>query len=325
MKEHIQYFFSNKKYVRFASAVLVLVLAIGMTAYAAYVNQAYKKGVASTTKINTLFSSNYLKLWNSEAGIAKEQQYVVLQADKDTNQVKIQLAIRNYYGENTARVNSHDINYALSIRLSGATTSGNLSSYLVEYSSGSIDVDAPTKTWEKTNCVLTGRKISENIITITMPKDDLGKVSFEITASPENTSYTNGFSLAGIILPVLEGDMRSFQCEGSFIDADTGKMPKDYDAFNYEVSISTGIADITLTWDPEKVEIDPYFLKRIGKTNADIVKNQKYTISYEMDYSEKSNELIQFYRKTKPSGSDTWQSNWDEMNSVISVTGAEKK
>ena len=125
---------------------------------------------------------------------------------------------------------------------------------------------------------------------------------------------TNNQILAAVMFPCTSTATSTFRAEGSFIDKTSG-APKDYDAYNYEVSISGGKANAILTWQTDTVEIDKFFLQKLGKTDAEISTIlQNGSLEFTMDQSDGTGDyLISFYLKDK----DKIPLTWGEMNEII--------
>lgn len=74
-----------------------------------------------------------------------------------------------------------------------------------------------------------------------------------------------------------------------------------YDGFNYGISISSGAADAVLSWNPDVVEIDKFFVEKLEQqdliTSNDLAKGK---LKFTMDQSKGTGDfLISFYIKDK--------------------------
>ncbi len=305
--------------------LIALIVLIGMTAvagrsYAAYISQDAQRGVARNRDTGRIrFSSNYLQATSTDT---KENQYAnkVIAYSKNTSadvEIPIDIYVYNYIQGSVSLVNDKDITYNMSIKITGGTKK----SYTVKYGNEPLTPtkDGNTYTYMNRNAKLPGRAQNLHHYTVTVYGADLDRAKIIAKADPVDKTYTGNQFLAATISPCTASEVKSFSCEGTFTDATNGN-PEDYDAFNYEVSISGGRANVTLSWDPAKVEIDPYFLKKIGKTKDDIFdSNDGKSIQFEMDQNEGTGEyLIPFYRLTED---DNLPENWKDMNSVIKVSG----
>lgn len=316
------------KRVWIALVALIGMIAVVRGSYAAYISQDAQRGVARNRDTDRIrFSSNLLQA----SSATEEKQYAnkVIAYSKNTadgTELPINIYVYNYLQGSANLVNENDITYNMSIKITGGTKT----EYIVKYEDEQLK---PTKnddnsySYEKNGVKLPGRAQSLHHYTVTVYGADLDKVRIIATAKPTNTSYTGGQFLAATISPCTSSEVKSFSCEGTFTDSSNGK-PKDYDAFNYEVSISGGRANVTLTWDSTKVEIDPYFLEKIGKSkeNISIDNTNTSSLQFEMDQNEGTGDyLITFYRlSNNDSLPDMWTSTSESdytMASIIKVSG----
>lgn len=301
-----------------ALAVVVGLLAVTSGSYAAYNSQDVQRGVARNRDTDAIrFTSNYLKPSSSDS----EENYPgkVIGYSKNTvadATLIIEIYVYNYVVGSNSQVNEKDITYNMSIQLKDGT--GNDSEYRVTDNAGN-QLTADTNRTYKTRSTLVGRTARADHYTVQIPGKDLDKIKIIAKAEPVNKSYTGNKFLAAVIAPCTASTVQSFSCTGAFTDSGNGK-PADYDAFNYEVSISGGQAKVTLSWRSDVVEIDPFFLEKIGKSKTNLTSSGDMTsLTYTMDQTSGTGDyLIPFYRK---STNDTLPVEWTNMKDVISVTG----
>lgn len=124
------------------------------------------------------------------------------------------------------------------------------------------------------------------------------------------TAVPNGNTVANVNSKMLarklftavytEGNANAFSWLAKLSDRG-GKQPKDYHTYNFEVSGTAGKGTVTIGWNKNYVEIDPFFLNnRTTVTSGDYT-----TLTFDVDSSVESYYLIQFYR-TKAAGNETW-------------------
>lgn len=287
--------------------------------YAAYTRQAYQRGIARNRDTETIsFTSNYLQLCTS--GTAENsyiQKNVVYGKDETTaNTVSFDIYVYNYANGNKSLVSQKDITYTMKIEFKD----GDGKNYTVKCDDDNA-VTVKDNVYEVTK-TLTGRAANANQFTISFPGSEIDKMKITASAIPADVTITNNQILAAILVPSTSTSASSFRAEGTFIDKSEG-TPKDYDGFNYEVSISGGKAEATLTWNPDIVEIDKYFLKKIGKQKSDInteTDSGKQTLTFTMDQAKGSGDyLIPFYIKSKDDIPETW----DEMKQIIQFSATQ--
>ena len=173
-------------------------------------------------------------------------------------------------------------------------------------------------TYTEKGVTLKGRMANSSKYTISILGADIDNLKITATAIPTKLSVTNNQILAAIILPCTESKVNVFSYQGTFTDASSDTVPANYDAFNYEVSISSGKADVTLTWDPEAVEIDQYFLKKIGKGG---ISPKAGSVTFEMGQDNGTgNYRIPFYIVSK----SKIAKDWDGMKELIKVHATKK-
>lgn len=304
---------------RRAAALLCLAglfLLIGGS-YAAYTRQAYQRGVARNRDTETVsFSSNFLQRCAngtpSNAYVVKNIVYG--EAQKNETLVSFDIYVYNYSNGNKTLASDKDISYTMKIEFN----EGSGSNYTVQCDSDGV-TSVSNNVYEVTK-TLTGRSGNENKYTVSFPGNEIDRLKITATAIPTNTTITNNQILTAILVPCTSVSMSSFRAEGSFIDKAEGS-PQDFDGFNYEVSISGGEADAVLTWDQSIVEIDQYFLKKLG-SNITTTSEQKSQLTFKMNRSEGTGDyLISFYIKSKEKIPKTW----DEMNQIITFTATQSE
>ena len=297
--------------------IVGLLLMVGGS-YAAYTRQAYQRGVARNRDTNTVnFTSNYMQLCTKET---QENTYAVKNVvygenEKNASTVSFDMYVYNYANGNTSLISQKDITYTMRIAFSdGAGTNYTVQCDKDAAQSVSNNVYEITKT-------LPGRTANENKYTISFPGSEIDTLRITATAVPNDTTMTNNQKLAAIMIPCTSTSTGTFRAEGSFIDKSSGN-PLDYDAFNYEVSISGGKANAVLTWDANTFEIDQFFLQKIGKTVADAANGR---LEFTMDQSDGTGDyLVTFYFKDKSQFSELPGSlTWSEMNKKITFTATQ--
>ena len=199
----------------------------------------------------------------------------------------------------------------MTIRFEGGTQG----SYTVTYGNGQSMTTDQNLTCTASNMTLTGRTPQQHTYSITIPAADLDKVKITATAVPSSVDVTNNQILAAVIVPCTGTSEETFSYKGVFTDASEGS-PRDYDGFNYEVSISGGRATATLAWKNDLVEIDQLFLKKLSDKTLSEGK-----LIFTMDQSAGTSDyLISFYIKNK----NKIPASWPEMNSIITFTAEQQ-
>lgn len=310
--------------------LLAVLCFIGMLSLAGgslsiYMRQAFQRGVARNRNNETVrFTSNYLQACTYNA---KETDYAgrtVLFSEKDKSEesLSIEIDVLNYVSGNENLVSQKDITYTMTISVSAL--SGTLDgTYTAKYENEpEKDINAATP-YEKKQMTLTGRNPRVHKYYVTIPGSALDKVKITATAVPDAPSVTNNQKLAAIIAPCTAAETAEFSYDSTFIDAAENTSPKEYAAFNYLVSISSGKAEATLKWNKDVLEIDSYFLKSLEKAEniSDIIKDGSLTFT--MDQPSGTGEyLIPFYVKDKDKIS---KKTWGDMKSLITFSATQQE
>lgn len=298
-------------------AVLVLagLLTIMSGSYAAYTSQDSQRAVVRNRDGEIVrFTSNYLQncAYGAETG-SYVGRNVFFSKDDEQGTVSIDVEVYNYANGNAGLVSQKDITYTMSIELSNA----NGNDYSVRVDNGESQAFSSENKFTAEKQTLVGRSANSHKYTITFPKSDIDKVKITAIALPENPSVTNNQKLAAIIVPCTGSTTNTFLAEGKFTDVSDNTTPKEYYGFNYEVTISSGKANATLSWNSDLVEIDKYSLEKLGENvNIKHDSNTKTdSVEFEMDQSNGTGDyLIPFYIKDK---SEIEKKSWKDMNSVI--------
>lgn len=301
----------NKKRTAVMGICLVGVLLLVIATYAAYTRQAYQRGTARNRDTEIVsFTSNYLQLYTTgtsgNAYVAKNIVYGTDEKKKDS--VSFDIHVYNYANGNTSLVSQKDITYTMKIEFKNGAGKG----YKVESDKASIPLNNNNVCEIKKTLI--GRTANEDVFTVTFPGNDIDTLQITATAIPDKVALTNNQFLAATLVPCTTASKVTFRAEGIFLDKAEG-TPMQYDGFNYGISISSGAADAVLTWNPDVVEIDKFFVEKLKTknlfTNEDLAKGK---LEFTMDQSNGTgNFLISFYIKDKSKIPD----NWSDMEKMI--------
>lgn len=308
----------NKKRTAVMGICLVGVLLLVIATYAAYTRQAYQRGTARNRDTEIVsFTSNYLQLYTTgTSGNAYVAKNIVYGTDEKKKAfVSFDIHVYNYANGNTSLVSQKDITYTMKIEFKYGAGNG----YKVESDKNSI---TPTNNnVYEIKKTLIGRTANEDVFTVTFPGNDIDTLQITATAIPDKVALTNNQFLAATLVPCTTASKVTFRAEGIFLDKAEGE-PKQYDGFNYGISISSGAADAVLSWNPDVVEIDKFFVEKLEKqklvTSKDLAKGE---LKFTMDQSNGTGDfLISFYIKDKSKIPE----NWSDMEQMIQFTATQK-
>lgn len=315
MMKHFFEWATKQKLALAAACMMVLAVLVGGS-LGAYNRQAFARGVAANTSVETVrFSSNLLQLHKNSDTDPYATRSVVLSKPKEGTDVSFDVMVYNYANENVNLVNQAKITYDFSVEFSG-TGDYTVSTASVDNGAAITASDTSTSSGKKT-CTIPNQTLNASIpyshtYHITIPASELDTLNITIKATPDAASLnaTNQNILAAVITPGTGNATVGFLATGEFV-YDKNSTPKDYDGFNYEVSISSGQATATLTW-PDYLEVDKYFLLKIGVKDDDSETGlkkvlEKHTVTFTMNTEDGTGDyLIPIYIKDKSKVPAAW-------------------
>ena len=208
------------------------------------------------------FSSNYLELYNSDISIFDSYAVPILVSDElaPDDDVTFKLNIANVSKRAPLTPNKNNIEYALDIRVNakaGESYSGKFKVNSREY----------TDSFTLDNNMLNGGIVDRNNCSISMKYSDIDKVEMVIKAIPtvDTQDAVNGKILARkfTFFAYKDNGDDSSGWTASIVEKSNSI---DSSALNYELS-GYGEGNITINWNSDKFEIDPFFVEDIeGET-----------------------------------------------------------
>lgn len=303
-----------KKHCIMIWAVAVSVTLICFVSYAAYTNLNSVKRVVSTQGgKGTAFSSNYLSL-TTRSSSSYDMKRITIGEKAETK--SFNLNICNYVQNNPSVYNEYDITYTLVLTLVDATDGSPITDKDSDasvsggyFSNGVCEITGQT---------LTGKTKSVLSYTITVPKSFINAVNIKAEAVPDDASYsyTNNSKLARIIT-FSEYIENNTSWTGSFSET----TADGYDGFNYIIK-GQGVGTVTLTWDPEMLEISKIFLDNNGIIPTDDADGKK-TFTMQVDSNTGNSRYdIQFY-KTEAGGKNSAYADMNAINGYVEFIFAE--
>lgn len=305
----------GKKRMILMFMALLCVIALAGVSMGAYTRQASMRGVLRNRDTDLVrFTSDYLQnCAMSEKSYARQTISLSKETDPE-KELTLRIYVYNYANGNETLVSEKDITYNMEISFSGGT--GAETAYKVEF--GGQNIKPENGSYKINDQTLVGRTAKQHVYTVKFPAGDLDKLQITAVATPTNPSVTNNQKLAAVIMPCTGSVTNDFSFSGKYTDKSDTTTPPQYGGFNYEVQISSGIAEATLTWKPEYVEIDKYFLVNIGKSPDEISQIlqdenledgtlKEKSITFTMNQADGTGDyLIPFYIKNKDNIPDTW-------------------
>ena len=295
---------TSKNRIMTLTIVMLCLLAIAIGLYksiAAYITVSNMKAVASTNENEDLFNSNYLYGYRS-SGFSLETRSIEFNPPDGQETVTFVLKIFNHNKEDVNIVNPNSVKYNLTIEVHPPN---GVDGYTISNTTrnGSI--------FTHEGATLQGRTANSNSYIITMPSNDLGKVSFVVKAIVDRSGVNAGtdlYALAARLEPCRNASVASPSVEGRLVESGSINY---YAAFNYEVTVGGAESRVKLTWNSNYVEIDPFFAAK----HKYVDNNGKPLNTGELEYNaDVGTEVIQFYRIKGLSE----PSDWDDLGLSVS-------
>lgn len=269
-----------------ALSVVALVTGVYLTA-TAFTANSFLKAVAASNEAENLFASNILTGYTTEPTTEKlDSSRKSLTFSETGEWASFTVEVYNFQQSNRSVYNTKDVTYSLSIEASGTN------SWKVENDT----VDGTT--YEANDKTLSGTGPQTHLYTISFPTDDVGKANFVIKAVAQQPTGTNLWGLARKVVTGTESTVKTNDVSGyvqtpSGAAADENASVKDLDAYNYVITVTGQDTEVTLRWDNNNVELEPYFGENNDATPRDVTPGDN-SVTFRM---EPGSKVVTFYRK----------------------------
>ena len=267
-------------------SVVALVTGVYLTA-TAFTANSFLKAVAASNEAENLFASNILTGYTTEPTTEKlDSSRKSLTFSETGEWASFTVEVYNFQQSNRSVYNTKDVTYSLSIKASGTN------SWKVENET----VDGTT--YEANDKTLSGTGPQTHLYTISFPTDDVGKANFVIKAVAQQPTGTNLWGLARKVVTGTESTVKTNDVSGyvqtpSGAAADENASVKDLDAYNYVITVTGQDTEVTLRWDNNNVELEPYFGENNDATPRDVTPGDN-SVTFRM---EPGSKVVMFYRK----------------------------
>ena len=275
---------------------------------AAYTSLSNAKRTISTVGSKQLFSSNILLEYDNEKN---DIQGKSLSFSTDGS-IVFKVSVCNYAQGDAGKYASENITYKIFFSLidqNGNTVTDQ------KVISGYKWGDKSFSALKEVNDTLNGGTESKNIYNVTVPAADMKKYKIRITAVPDNNRYKP----LGRILYFSE-DIASSEWRISYLSDELKQNAYDLGCIHIKLTGSE-YARLTLTWDSEHVQIDPWFLKDIKNDKNATVGADKRSLTFTAGGNTGKNQYnIAFYRTRPVHGDDSNAETWNDIKSYISLS-----
>lgn len=269
-----------------ALSAVALVTGVYLTA-TAFTANSFLKAVAASNEAENLFASNILTGYTAAPTSGKLDSSRKSLAFSDTGEwVSFTVEVYNFQQSNRSVYNTKDVTYNLTIEASDTNS----------WKVGNDTVDG--KTYEDNGKTLSGTGPQSHSYTISFPRNDVGKANFVIKAVAQQPTGTNLWGLARKVVTGTESTVNTNDVSG-YVQTPSGAAAgentsvKDLDAYNYVITVTGQDTKVTLTWNNNNVELEPYFGENNDATPRDVTPGDK-SVTFHM---EPGSKVVTFYRK----------------------------
>lgn len=273
---------------------------------AAYTSLSNAKRTISTVGSKQLFSSNILLEYEKEDDI--QSKFMSFSKDADST---FKVSVCNYAQDNPEKYASEDINYTIKVSL--LDQNGKIVTDQNVLSQYKRDNTPFSELKDQKDTLSSGRK-SEHVHSITVPAKYMKGYKIKITAVPDKIGYRS----LGRIISFSE-DVSSSEWKIDYLNDELAQNAYDLGCINTRLTGSE-YAVLTLTWDTDHVQIDPWFLEDIKKSTV-YIESGNNSLTFKAGGDSGFNQYdITFYRTNPVHGDDSTPEKWDAIKSYITLT-----
>lgn len=282
---------------------------------AAYTSLSNAKRTISTVGSKQLFSSNLLLEYGDENEI--QGKSMSFSADGDNT---FKVSVCNYAQGDAGKYASENITYNINVSLLDrngvAVTDQNILSQCKWDNTSFSDLTQSLKD------TLTGGIESKNIYSVTVPAAYMQKYKIRITAKPPTNS---SYKPLGRLL-YFSKDTASSEWRISYLSDEQNQEAYELGCIHVKLTGSE-YATLTLTWDTDHVQIDPWFLEDMkNDKNASATvgaDNKSLTFTAGGDTGTNQYDIV-FYRTKPVHRDDSKAETWDNIKSYISLSSEKR-
>lgn len=263
--------------------VLAVVIAVGGTA-AIYTSQVFQRSVVRNRDTEAIrFSSD--KLYRVVTGnlISKKYYYPM-----SSGQKSMSFSVCNFDQSNNTAVNQQILDYDIEFSVKNGTPD-------FEYDvNGAKVVNGGTLNLSGS---LAGGRRSTDTYTVSFSENDYNNVEITVTVTPRDLSLTKNCVLYATLIPIEYATTQGVSLEWEFTDGQTYKLD-EVDAYNVTVAISGGEDDVVISWESDKLDIDPFFQNEIMVSGGTFTENENIsTLSFHMNSEDDTGTYqLRFYK-----------------------------
>lgn len=241
-------------------SLIALVVGLNLT-FSAFSANGFLKATVATNESPSLLSSDRLSTFSSTPKAEKIPVRAVQTIDGTDRFSSFTFKIYNYLQSNTGNYCNRNITYDVRVTVEGSSSSSSCTMTV----NGGVPKSFVDNQLSFSGEQLKGRVKSENTYVIKMPAADVNNAQFNVYATVTDPGGTNVRFLAANFAPSVKAQVESGVTVES-VDQGAMNKPNDFDGYSYDVTVSGGKADVTLSWNSDMIQLDPYFKSKVGAT-----------------------------------------------------------
>lgn len=285
--------------------LIASVLAVVTISFAAYTSLSSVKRVVAVKGTEQLFSSNVLLPYSLDG----ELQTRIVSFAENIEQKIFDIDIMNYIQGDMTKHDTFGIHYDLYVEV--VDISGSSVTDMEIFSKYSVNGVAFTENPYVTDGVLNGRMADKKTYSIEIPAEYMKEYRLKVTAVPRDSKYLP----IGRIIATSE-DVFTPHWTGMFLDTERTAVAngEKLSIINYKISGQME-EECVLSWNTDRVEIDPWFLEDMGIHDSDIIVsgNRKSVILHLGQVDTPDQYDIKFYRTLSAQDIDE---NWNVISNA---------
>lgn len=270
--------FKQKLVLSFVLLLLAVLCVVGCTV-AIYTSQVFQRSVVRNRDTEAIrFSSD--KLYRVMQGNLPSKKYYY---PMSSGQKTMSFTVCNFDQSKNTVVNQQTLEYDIKFNVKNGTNG-------FEYDvNGSKVLNGGTLNLSGS---LAGGRRSTDTYTVAFSEDDYNTVEITVTVTSRDLSLTKNNVLYATLIPIEYATTQGVSLDWEFTDK--SYTLDQVDAYNVAVSISGGEDDVVISWENDKLDIDPFFQNEITASGGTIAYSENIsTLSFHMN-SENDTQSYQF-------------------------------
>lgn len=263
--------------------LLAITVAVGGT-IAIYTSQVFQRSVVRNRDTEAIrFSSDKLYRVANTNQILKKYYYPMSQGQKTMS-----FTVCNFDQSNNTAVNQQMLEYDIKFEVSNGTDDFQYDVNGSKVSNGgTLNLSGS----------LSGGRRSTDTYTVSFSQDDYNKVKITVIVTPKDSSLTKNTVLQATLIPIEYATTQGVSLDWEYTDGIKYKVD-EVDAYNVAISISGGEDEVVITWENDKLDIDPFFKEEIVTSGGTFTSSgNTSTLSFHMNSEDDTGTYqLRFYK-----------------------------